>query len=171
MKNRISEGDWDRLILQIAPYFREHLLMSRILKLILALTVSMQAWSQGISNLWLMGKQSWYGPPFGGVDFDFYGGSLNINWHSRVMNFNENIGVICDKLGDFLFSSNGVWIANRINDTLVNGAGLNPGPWTSTRDSFGLTLPQGNLILPMPNNPSKYYLFHQTIDDYGVTFG
>jgi len=116
-----------------------------------------------------MGYQSWGGPPFGGVNMDFSGGSLTVSWQNRQMNFSETNGVICSNSGNLLFSSNGIWIANAQNDTMLNGSGLNPGFWTSTRDSDGLSLPQGNLVIPFPDDTSKYYLFHETIDDYGVT--
>jgi hypothetical protein len=117
-----------------------------------------------------MGYSSWAGPGFGGVNMDFTSGVLNVSPQSRLMNFNETNGVICDTNGIFLFSSNGIWIANAHNDTMLNGSNLNPGSWTSTRDSFGLTLPQGNLIIPDPGNNSRYFLFHLTIDDYGGTY-
>jgi hypothetical protein len=50
------------------------------------------------------------------------------------------------------------------------GGGINPAFYTTQNDSFGLTIPQANLIIPIPNDPNKYYLFHETSDDYGNTY-
>ncbi|MBE7508567.1 MAG: T9SS type A sorting domain-containing protein [Bacteroidia bacterium] len=68
---------------------------------------------------------------------------------------------ISDQNGSFLMSSNGVWIADATNDTMQNGSGLNPNSFTSS-DPDGLSLPNGNIILPMPDDSNKYVLFHQT---------
>jgi hypothetical protein len=117
-----------------------------------------------------MGYQSWGGPPFGGTNLDFAGGILNIKYEKRKMNFSETNGVMCDKNGKLLFSSNGIYIANAQNDTMQNGSGLNPCSFTTRHDSLGLTIPQANLIIPFPGDSSKYYLFHQTCDDYDHTY-
>ncbi|MCX6290300.1 MAG: T9SS type A sorting domain-containing protein, partial [Bacteroidetes bacterium] len=101
---------------------------------------------------------------------NFTGSNLNISYQTRIMNFNCTNGVICDANGNFLFSTNGIFVANSQNDTMVNGSGLNPGVYTTLRDSFGLAIPQANLILPFPNDSLKYYLFHETSDDYGNTY-
>ncbi|MCX6292011.1 MAG: T9SS type A sorting domain-containing protein [Bacteroidetes bacterium] len=128
--------------------------------------------SQGVNNLWIMGYQSWVGAPFGGTNMDFTGGNLNISFQNRIMYFEETNGEICDRNGNFLFSSNGVFIANAQNDTMVNGSGLNPAYFTNQtpHDSFGLSIPQANLIIPIPDDSMKYYLFHETSDDYGNTY-
>src|ERR1700733_4206335 len=129
--------------------------------------ISCALFSQGINNLWLMG----YNGGGGGINMDFNAGVLNITQQrSRIMNFDETNGVICDKNGNLLFSSNGIFIANAANDTMVNGNGLNPAYFTTSKDSDGLTLPQGNLIIPFPGDSMKYYLFHETCDDYGHTY-
>lgn len=118
-----------------------------------------------------MGAQSWYGPPLGEFKMDFTDGSLNIIPQIWKMNFGETNGVICDKNGNLLFSSNGIWVSNAQNDTMMNGGrGFNPGYYTTQRDSDGLFIPQANLIIPFPDDTNKYYLFHETCDDYGNTY-
>jgi hypothetical protein len=86
------------------------------------------------------------------------------------MNFSETNGVICNRQGNILFTSNGVYVADATNDTMQNGSGLNPGNFTNDHRIPGLTLPQGNLIIPFPDDSSKYYLFHETADDRGHTY-
>ncbi|MEO8588459.1 MAG: T9SS type A sorting domain-containing protein, partial [Flavobacteriales bacterium] len=63
-----------------------------------------------------------------------------------------------------LFSSNGAFVADATGDTMLNGAGLNPSDYTSNWPE-GLHLSQACLILPKPDSPGIYYLFHGTIDD------
>lgn len=123
--------------------------------------------AQGTNNLWLMGYQSWAGPPFGGSKIDFINNSINISYESRKINFVDCNAVISDKSGNLQFCSNGVFILNPANDTMLNGTGLNPSYYTSTHDSSGLFIPQGNLVIPFSNDSNMYYLFHQTVDDYG----
>jgi hypothetical protein len=130
----------------------------------------MMGFGQGVNNLWVMGYQSWGGRPFGGTNMDFSTGVLDTSYQSRIMNFSETNGVICDGTGNFLFCSNGIFIQNANNDTMQNGSGLNPCYYTSQHDSFGLTIPQANLIIPIPNDPNKYYLFHMTSDNYTTTY-
>ncbi len=79
-------------------------------------------------------------------------------------------GQIGDSSGNILFCSNGIYVSNAIDDTMLNGSGLNPGVGTTTHSQYGLLLPQANLVIPMPGDNTKYYLFHETSDDYNNTF-
>jgi hypothetical protein len=83
---------------------------------------------------------------------------------TRKMAFVATQGNISDQNGNLMITSNGCWVANANGDTMLNGADLNPGPFTSNwcDQSFGLPLPHGNIILPYPGDSSKYILFHQT---------
>src|ERR1039457_3487498 len=94
--------------------------------IILFLLISSHLFSQGVNNLWLMGYESWAGRPYGGTNLNFIGGLMDTSYQSRIMHFQETNGVICDRNGNLLFSSNGVFIANAFNDTMINGSGLNP---------------------------------------------
>jgi len=138
--------------------------------LFLGLFFSIQLFSQGINNLWLMGYEYQSGPPWGGIKVDFTGNNLNISQDNRDININCTNGLITDSAGNILFVSNGVYIANAANDTMQNGSGLNPAPFTTNHTHLGLTLPQANLVIPIPDHPKQYYLFHETCDDYGFTF-
>ena len=117
--------------------------------------------SQGISNMWLSGYRSGF-QGFGGSNINFYSGFPDTNYVYRQMNINDCHANISDSLGNLLFYTNGIYIANSNNDTMLNGSGLNPGPYTTQHLTDGLTLKQGNLILPQPENANLYYLFHET---------
>lgn len=84
----------------------------------------------------------------------------------RKMAFDATQANISDENGNLLMSSNGCWIADATGDTMLNGDSLNPNAFTNDYcyNSYpqGLPLSHGNIILPYPNNPDKYILFHQT---------
>ncbi|NUQ16675.1 MAG: hypothetical protein HUU33_15290 [Flavobacteriales bacterium] len=116
---------------------------------------------QGFNNLWLGGYANWAGPPWGGVDMQFSTGSLDIDSISRDIGFFRTNTNITDANGNLLFSTNGTFIANATGDTLLNGTGLNPSAYTSNYPE-GLAISQACLILPKPDVPGIYYLFHGT---------
>jgi len=117
--------------------------------------------SQGYTNHWVMGYDSWAGIPFGGTNFDFQGGNLNVNYISRQMDFDFTNAVFCDSLGNLLFYSNGLYVSDAFGNAMPNGGGLNPGPFT-TNFPKGLPLQQGNIVIPIPGETGKYFLFHKT---------
>ncbi|MBL0102941.1 MAG: hypothetical protein IPP51_03820 [Bacteroidetes bacterium] len=85
------------------------------------------------------------------------------------MNFYETNGVISNSTGALQFCSNGIYIADATGDTMQNGSGLNPSLYTTSMTTHGLALPQGNLVIPFPDDSTKFYLFHETSDDmYGT---
>ena len=54
--------------------------------------------------------------------------------------------------------SNGCFIANTLDDTMMNGDGLNPDSCTSSNCGYGNIVTQGNLILPDPGSTEFYLL-------------
>ncbi len=117
--------------------------------------------SQGIDNLWMMG----YGGGGGGINIDFSSGLRNIYTTPRNLNFLTTSLTHCNEMGNVLFYSNGVYIANALNDTMMNGSGLSPSYYTNVVGWNGLFIPQAALAIPWPDSPSKYFLFHNTVDD------
>ncbi|MEO8088573.1 MAG: T9SS type A sorting domain-containing protein [Bacteroidota bacterium] len=75
------------------------------------------------------------------------------------MNFFSTNACIADSLGNNLFYTNGYYIANAANDTMLSGNNLIKNIWTQY-DTMGVNSEQGALILPMPGENFKYYLFH-----------
>ena len=120
----------------------------------------------GIDNLWMMGYESFLvGPPFGGVNINFISGSAVINYIPRPMYFGDISATMCDSNGNVLFYTNGVYVANVADDTMMNGSGLSPSDYTTAVGEYGLYIPQAALIIPKPGSNSQYYLFHGTVDD------
>ncbi len=120
------------------------------------------SFSQGISNLWLSGYSSVIYPGSGGTNINFINGFPDTSTIDRPMSFLDCNANISDSLGNLLFYTNGIYIANAANDTMVNGDSLNPSTYTFNA-TYGLRVKQGNLILPLPGDSSKYYLFHETL--------
>ena len=125
--------------------------------------------SQRIDNVWPLGYDCCSFQNYGAINLTFNGGNVNISQVQRHQNFSETIGSICDTLNNVLFSSNGVYVSNSLDDTMQNGNGLNPSYYTNQHLSTGLTLPQGNLVLPSLTDSNQFILFHNTIDDYLIT--
>ena len=113
---------------------------------------------QGYNHQWLMGYGNWTNK--GRI---IYSDSAYIySIEQRKMGFEGTQGNICDAQGNFLMSSNGVWVANANNDTMLNGSGLNPGNFVNSWPN-GLLIDKGNFFLPFPGDTLKYILFHQTV--------
>ena len=129
---------------------------------LVTLLFSISSMAQGIDNIWTMGYNGgnfFYGP----MNLNFSSGSLVIDTVDRDMSIGTTNGEICDSGGNLLFYSNGVYIANSLNDTMLNGYGLNPSYYTTQYSQYGLLIPQANLILKVPGSSTKYYLFHETV--------
>jgi hypothetical protein len=89
--------------------------------------------------------------------------SYQLQVEYRKMSFDGTQGNICDAQGNFLMSSNGVWIANANNDTMLNGSGLNPGYFVNGYPN-GLALIGLNLFIPSSDS-NTFTLFHQINSD------
>ena len=134
-----------------------------VILLVALLFINNKSCGQGYNHTWLLGYHYNISNPTDTMArMDFTNSSYSLIPHLRKMPFAETQGNISDENGNFLMSSNGIWIANSIGDTMPNGTGLNPG-WAATSfKDYGLPLINGNIILPMPNDTDKFVLFHQT---------
>jgi hypothetical protein len=125
------------------------------------------SFSQGENAVWLMGNQPNSNAKKGIMLFDSLNYTYQIQY--RQMAFEGTEATISDRNGNFLMSSNGVWIANATNDTMLNGGGLNPGPEVNG-DPNGLLLLFANMFLPYPGDTTKYVLFHHVSLFDGVSY-
>lgn len=121
---------------------------------------------QGLNNLWMGGFEPVSPPPWGGVDLQFLGGSLEVSTIDREISYYRTNTNITDAVGQLLFSTNGAYLANATGEQMLNGGGLNPSSYTSQYPD-GLHIAQNVLILPKPDDPQVYYLVHGTIDEPG----
>ncbi len=100
----------------------------------------------------------------------FNSNSVAILPETRKMAFRAAQGNISDENGNLLMVSNGCWIANTTGDTMQNGSGLNPGSFANDWCSavIGIPFPHSNVIIPWPDDPDKFILFHQ-VGNYNLT--
>ena len=117
---------------------------------------------QGYDRTWITGMHEYPDTPgYNNVTLKFSPGSIDIQEVDLRMNFESTVGAISDSSGNLLFYTNGCHIANASGDTMPGSDGLNPGEmhdWTCGKT--GYVCPRGVLILPLPDNPNVYYLFH-----------
>ncbi|HRI34474.1 MAG TPA: T9SS type A sorting domain-containing protein [Saprospiraceae bacterium] len=95
---------------------------------------------------------------------DFSNGSLVMFTEDGRSEFYLSNASICDTNGQLLFYSNGNLIKNRNFDSLDNTFGFNPG-YATDEYPDGLPIPQGAIVIPKPNKPEQYFLFHESADE------
>lgn len=90
--------------------------------------------------------------------------TIGITLSNRNMAMDITNSSISDSSGNLLFYTNGIYIANSLDDTLANSTDFNPGYLSDSWSSNGLPVSQGTLVLPYPEMPGFYYLFHESGD-------
>lgn len=133
--------------------------MKKLIIFLLLTNTCFFTFAQGLNHQWLLGSYDFLQDPKGRMLINTNGYSL-VN-ENRKMPFHGTQGNISDYQGNFLMSSNGVWIADATNDTMMNGSGLNPGDFVNSNPS-GLVPPFANVFLPWPGDSNKYALFHHS---------
>ncbi len=128
------------------------------------LFLGIASYSQGYDNLWLMGYQCCQ-PGFGGTNMDFFHDSLVVSQVNRNMSITGTNANITDSMGNLLFYTNGWYIANANNDTMLNGSGISPNMCSYSHRVLGEHIPQGAIILPFDRKSSLYYLLHVECDE------
>jgi len=128
---------------------------------------------------WLSGYSM--GPIGYDTSWGFYFGTTLMNFNSNPvvvtfdstykMNFDETNTSFCDSNGNLLFYTNGIYIANSLNETIENGDSLNAG-WAQyiydpTIQQLGYRIPQGIYAIAAPGTTNKYILIHSLDDSIG----
>jgi hypothetical protein len=125
-------------------------------------------------HIWLFGYDSFGGPPFASTVMDFNTNPVSIFTDTRQMNFDATNASICDTLGELEVYTNGLYIANSAHDTITNGSGLNPDPYTDVWIEIGAyPLPQSALFFEAVDG---FHLLHtelarfDELDEYGSRY-
>ncbi|MDB5284185.1 MAG: hypothetical protein JWO06_3260 [Bacteroidota bacterium] len=71
---------------------------------------------------------------------------------------------ICDSSGNLLLITNGINLYDKNGDSLSNGNGLSPCPYSDMYANEGLNSAQAALFIPAPGKPNLYYLLHMSDD-------
>ena len=127
------------------------------------------AQAQNRANIWQLGDNP-SNMPDPSMYIDFNSGSAVADTVIRAMSFFNTNASICDTTGQLLFYTNGVYIANRNHDSLLNTVNFNPGYWTDFYGNDGMGIPQGALIIAIPGSYNLYGIFTVS-GEYGDFYG
>ena len=117
---------------------------------------------ENFDNIWLFGYANDVDtlPRFGRSVMNFNDDTLRLYKELDTnMSFDAANASICDESGLLQFYSNGANIANWQHEIMENGDTINPGGIIGG-NLDEQKLPQGVLILPFPDHPGEYFLFH-----------
>ena len=125
--------------------------LKNIILTFLCTLLILNLWSQGESNIWYFGQRA-------GIDFN---GEEPVALLDGAMNQPEGCSVMSDANGNLLFYSNGEAVWNQFHDTMPNG-----------RDLMGsFSASQSVIIVPMPRDDEKYYVFTVDSKNHGLENG
>jgi hypothetical protein len=96
--------------------------------------------------------------------FDFSNGNCDTVRYYREMGFFITHASVCDSLGNLLFYTNGQYIANSNNDTLLNSSNFNPGYYTLSYYPDGLGFTQAAIFLTFSANSNIFYVVSESAE-------
>ena len=137
--------------------------MLRLSLSLLLLSCSLHVASAQAVPVWVAGAHDFPDsvPGYGNVLLRFESGSVLVASTDLQMNFESTAAAITDEQGQLAFYTNGCSVANAAGDTLLDGAGLNPGEIADMAcPHTGYLCPKGAMILPWPGDPGRYCLVH-----------
>ena len=139
---------------------QEHLLIGiKRLGVVLLILISGILEGQNRLNIWELSHVFQMAPK---CELRYLNGVMDTIAITRTMSFFNADASICDTNGNLLFYTNGLTIGNRNYDTLLNALNFNPGSATDYYEPDGLGICQPVLIIPVPGNQQRYYLFHES---------
>ncbi len=120
-------------------------------------------------NIWSMGNTH---APTTRTLLDFSKPSIQLSSAYTPINTFLTNGSVCCPYGNLLFYTNGWSVCDSTNQVMPNGDSLSLGDAFNLLYSgwYGNVIPQGVLVLPKPDNPNQFIIFHEALDlnDLGV---
>jgi hypothetical protein len=113
----------------------------------------------------------WIQSPGPTAVMDFRNDTIAFHHLSDTIGAFEATANICDKNGNFLFFTNGIYVFDRNGNNMPGGNWLsfyNPNYYLAI--TFGAPNSQGVMILPKPGNDQIYYIFHFVPTDTNFTY-
>lgn len=124
---------------------------------------------------WLCGYESYAGYDsvnwhhwFGITELDFNDSPVSISYDSLGINFSRTSTSYCDSNGELMFYTNGIYIANALDEKIENSDSMNWGGYfthfapSAYIDGYRTT--QGIYALPWPGHIAQYILPHTYLD-------
>ncbi len=127
------------------------------------------AFTQNRNNAWMIGYN--YTQQYPDIGISFQSGSFNTFSVYRNMQFFLTDASICDTSGNLQFYTNGIYIANKNHDTLMNTQNFNSGWATDYYGDIGLGIAQGAIVIPIPDKGDRYIVFYETAEPILYNFG
>lgn len=121
--------------------------------------------SQLNDNIWPLASD--YGPnSIYYYNLDFSLGQPDTFVYQRKMFFFNTNSAVCDSIGNLQFYTNGIWVANKVHDTLFNSQNFNPGWATNYYQNSGMGFSQSAIILPFSDSSKFYYLIYESAENF-----
>ncbi len=139
--------------------------MIRNFILIYFVVVNCTCLAQKNDNTWPLA--SIYFPP-GNLFYklDFANGNPDTVVYQRKMLFFITNAAVSDSSGSLQFYSNGIWIANKLEDTLFNSQNFNNGYSTSSHINSGLGITQAIIFLTVNHTNLIHYVIHESAESF-----
>jgi len=134
--------------------------MKRVLVMLFYVFIGWHSNAQNRANVWELSYSDTIAYP--NSQLNFSSGTVDTSRVYRSMAFFDTDGSICDSAGHLLFYTNGIYIGNKNFDTLLNSVNFDTGEATTFYQPDGLGFCQAVLIMPYPNQRTKYYIFYVT---------
>ena len=131
-------------------------MIKKIIFVALILCISFSLFAQ--TNLyWKLGYHT-------AVDFNTGTCVVNANDTCKIDMSDSNTGV-CDNRGNIIFYSDGLFVQNKLDQTMPNGSNINHGTISDTYISQGW-LPPYNIatVVPFPSDTNKFYMFYENLE-------
>lgn len=124
-------------------------------------------WLSGYdSNVYIDSSQ--FGWKYGNTKFDFNYSPVSVKYDSLQMNFDFTNTSFCDSEGNLLFYTNGIYIANALDEKIENSDSLNAGyiqyEWAPDMQVHGYRTTQGVISIQKGYDKNQYYLLHTYVD-------
>lgn len=133
-----------------------------LLTSLLCLLSFLQAQNEG--NKWILGDISYSHPPPGQwsiLDFSQQDTTIESTHASYIPFQLASASISHPVTGNLLFCTNGIKVSS-LSGILYNGTNLSPCNYILENTPYGSGIPQSTLVLALPDNPDKYYIFHET---------
>lgn len=108
-------------------------------------------------NVWLMGYDYYPNLRSG---LDFYWGYPDTTAFNSPFELDKTDASICDNDGNLLFYTNGIYVSDKNHGIMQGSLNFNADSIVTYYGLEYLPFSQSALILPFPNHPNQYYLFH-----------
>lgn len=129
-------------------------------------------WLSGYTD-GVIGYDTGWGFYFGTTVLDFNNSPRSVAFDSSYkMNFDRTNTSFCDSDGHLMFYTNGIYVANSLDEKIENSDSLNAGwlqyEWAPLIQTLGYRTTNGIVAIPNPANKNQYHLVHTWVDSFGT---